>query len=93
MPRSSSMSGVPRMRARPDDASACLFLNRNQIVLVSRETDGVEITTVLGLKILIAGRAEQLAKFSEELINSIDSNFVSVPSAIVLRIVGALEVR
>ncbi|CAN5580401.1 hypothetical protein BH20VER3_BH20VER3_09390 [soil metagenome] len=69
----------------PDDFDSLSFLNRDQIVLVNIKKTGVSLTTILGTKVLISGSPETVAKFIDQLTNSIDSNFVSVPQKALLR--------
>ncbi len=89
MPAINPISGVPRRPAAPNDRAAQFFLNRDQIVFVNREHDGIAITTVFGLKVRMSGPPQDLAVFSDELLNAIGSNFVSVPPLVGFRIVAS----
>lgn len=75
--------------AESDDPAELCFLNRDQIVLAIQNRTGISVVTVLGLKVRITGPPEDLAKFTNELLNALGSNFVSVPPSVDYRLAVA----
>lgn len=59
------------------------FLNRDHIVLVTITETDIIITTTLGMKLIMPASATILAKFTDDLANHVESNFVSVASSVV----------
>jgi hypothetical protein len=58
------------------------FLNRDHVVLVTVDQEGIIIvTTSLGMKITFPTSQATLAKFIDELANDVESNFVSIASS------------
>jgi hypothetical protein len=54
------------------------FLNRDHIVLVTISEGEIVVTTTTGEKISYAASANTIAKFSEDLANDVQSNFVLI---------------
>lgn len=63
-----------------DAAAAVSFLNRDHVVLVAVMPDEVIVTTSLGFKITVRAPRQSLSRFIDDLVNQVESNFVSVSS-------------
>jgi hypothetical protein len=62
------------------EPDAISFLNRDHVVLVTIANSQIEVTTTLGLKVVIPATPPSLARFVDELANHVESNFVSITS-------------
>jgi len=71
------MSIEPKLAESPPIS----FLNRDHVVLVTIADSKIEVTTTLGLKVVIPAAPQSLVRFVEELANHVESNFVSIASA------------
>jgi hypothetical protein len=58
------------------------FLNRDHIVSATIHDGEIVVTTTAGTKISVPASAPVLARFADELANSVQSNFVSIASSI-----------
>jgi hypothetical protein len=63
--------------------SSASFLNRDHIILVTVDQTRIVVTTVLGTRITFMASPMALAEFGDDLANNVESNFVSITSAIV----------
>ena len=72
---------TPQTATREPD-TIC-FLNRDHVVLITIAHSEIEVTTTLGLKVVIPATPPSLARFVDELANHIESNFVSIASPVV----------
>ena len=61
---------------------AISFVNRDHIVLVTIKEGQIAITTTIGATMVIPASADALATFIDELANHVESNFVSIVSAV-----------
>jgi hypothetical protein len=61
------------------DADKIFLLNRDHIISVATTTDRELIISTTFGKLVVAGQAQTLTEFRDELANGIGSNFVTVP--------------